>query len=194
MFKRKHDFKPDRMGVGFLNKLYITRRQRLTLLRYLLLGLALLLLSLLQDVILCRVSIGGATTDLVSGGILLLSILLPTDAAAVTALIASVLYFFSGSAAGAYSIVLLTGLGVLGNIFRRSYLRRGFGSSLFCAGTGILVYELAVFVMGLFLGSTTTARFGTFCLTAGLTLALMPLMYPIFHAIGKIGGDSSWKE
>lgn len=193
MGRRKYEFKPDRMGSGFLNKLYITRRQRLTLFKYLLYGLSLLLLSLIQDVILCRLSFRGATTELVSGGILLLSILLPTDAGAVTTLICSVLYFFSGSAAGPYSIVLLTGLGVIGNIFRCSYLRRGFGSTMFCAGTGLMLYELAVFVIGLFLGNTTSARLGTFCLTGAMTLAVMPLMYPVFLSIGKIGGES-WKE
>ena len=71
MLKRKHDFKPDRMGAGALSKLYLTRRQRLNLLRWLLYGAVILLLSLMQDVILCRIRIFGVTTNLVGAGIFL---------------------------------------------------------------------------------------------------------------------------
>ena len=63
MLGRKREFRPDRVGSGFLNKLYLTKRQRRTLLMWLLYTLALVVLSLVQDVILCRVSSHGATTD-----------------------------------------------------------------------------------------------------------------------------------
>ena len=193
MLKRKHDFKPDRMGAGALSKLYLTRRQRLNLLRWLLYGAVILLLSLMQDVILCRIRIFGVTTNLVGAGILLLSMMLQPDAGAVFALISSVLYYFSGAAPGPYAIVFLTGLGVLLNIFRYSYLRKGFGSAMLCAGAAMMLYEVLTFGVGLFLGHTTVARFAGFCITGGLSAAVMPLLYPLFVSIGKIGGES-WKE
>ena len=73
MARRKYEFKPDKEGSGILSKLYITRRQRLTLLRWTLYALVILVLSLVQDVILSRIGIRGATTDLVPAGILLLT-------------------------------------------------------------------------------------------------------------------------
>ena len=193
MWRKKNEFKPDRMGSGILNKLYITQRQRLSLLKWTLFSLLLVLLSLIQDVVLCRLSIRGATTDLVSASILLLCVMLPTDTCAVFALASSVVYFFSGMAAGPYSIIFLTALGIFMNIFRYSYLRKGFVSTLLCAGFGLTVYELMLFVTGLFLEYTTTGRFAAFCITSGISVAIMPLLYPIFLSISKIGGES-WKE
>ena len=193
MWRKKNDFKPDRMGSDILNKLYITERQRLSLLKWTLYALFLVLLSLLQDVVLCRLSIRGATTDLVSASILLLCVMLPTDTCAVFALISSILYFFSGMAAGPYSILFLTALGILMNILRYSYLRKGFVSTLLCAGFALMAYEMLLFVTGLFLEHTIAERFPAFCITGGISAAIMPVLYPVFLSIGKIGGES-WKE
>lgn len=193
MLRRKHDFKPDRMGSGILNKLYMTKRQRLSLLKWVLYGLVMLLISLLQDVVLCRIRIFGAPTDLFCAAILLLCIMLPTDNCAVFAVVCSVVYYFSGMAAGPYTILFLTGLGIVLNIFRYAYLRKSFGSTLFCAGSALMLYELLLFATGLFLGHTTISRLAAFCITGGISVATMPIMYPIFLSIGKIGGDS-WKE
>ena len=116
-----------------------------------------------------------------------------TDTCAVFALISSALFYFSGSAAGPYCILFLTGLGVLLNVFRAGYLRKSFGSIFFCAGFALMVYELILFVIGLFLGHTIAERFLSFCITGGLSLIAMPILYPIFLSIGKIGGES-WKD
>ena len=193
MWRKKNDFKPDRMGLGILNKLYITQRQRLSLLKWALYTLFLVLLSLVQDVVLCRLSIRGATTDLVSASILLLCVMLPTDTCALFALVSTILYYFSGMAAGPYSIIFLTALGIFLNIFRYSYLRKSFLSTVLCAGFALMAYELMLFVTGLFLEHTTPGRFTAFCITGGISVAIMPLLYPIFLSIGKIGGES-WKE
>ena len=193
MWRKKNEFKPDRIGSGFLNKLYITQRQRLLLLKWALFSLLLVVLSLLQDVVLCRLSIRGATTDLMGAAILLLCVMLPTDTCAVFAVISSLLYFFSGMAAGPYAIIFLTAIGIFMNIFRYSYLRKSFLSTFLCAGFGLMAYELLLFVTGLFFEYTTTGRFTAFCITGGTSVAIMPLLYPIFLSIGKIGGET-WKE
>ena len=193
LLKRKRDFKPDRTGKGLLNKLYLTPRQRLTILKWTLLGLFLLVLSLVQDVLLCQLSVFGATTDLVSAGILLTVMILQPDQGSVFALVSSTIYYFSGSAAGPYCIGLLTVLSLMLNIFRHAFLRRSFGSIILCAGTGMLVYQLIIYCVGLFLGFTTAARFTVFLVTALLSVAVMPILYPAFQAVGKIGGES-WKE
>jgi len=193
MFGRKYEFKPDRPHSGTLNKLYITRKQRLGLLKWLLLAFVLLLISLVQDVITSRVSFFGATTDLLCCAILMACIMQDPETGCVFALISSLLYHFSGSAPGSYVIALLTCLGILVSIIRQCYLRKGFGSTMLCTGGAIFVYELALFSIGVFLGQVPLSRLRYFCITAGISLAGMPLLYPIFLSIGKIGGES-WKE
>ena len=193
MWRKKQEFRPDKTGSGFLSKLYMTKQQRQTFLRWALYALVLVALSLLQDVILCQVRIFGATTDLTSAGILLLCMMLTTQDCAGFAVTAATVYYFSGTAAGPYSILFLSGLGILLNIFRASYLRKSFWSTYLCAGVALVVYELLVFFIGVFLEHTIWSRFGGFCLTAGLSVAVMPALYPLFLAISKIGGEA-WKE
>lgn len=193
MLRKKHEFKPDRPDSGVLNKLYVTKKQRRSILKWLLYTLVLVVLSLVQDVILCRASIGGATTDLVMGAILLLCLLMDVETGAVFALVASTLFFFSGSAPGSYSILFITGIGVILSVFRHSYLREGFLSVMLTLLAGIMLYQLLIFFTALFLGRTVWSRFGIICMSGVLTAVVMPLLYPIFAAIGKIGGES-WKE
>ena len=146
-----------------------------------------------QDAVLSRVSIYGATFDLVACGILLAGMLFDPDTTAVFTLVSSALYYFSGTAPGSYSIAFLTGLGTLLCIFRRSYLQRCFSTIYICAAAGMMVYELMVFATGLFLGNTLVDRLGVFALCGGLSAAVMPLLYPVFLSISNIGGET-WKE
>lgn len=193
MPRGRYEFRPDRTESGILNKLYLTRKQRLSLLKWVLLGTLIVALSVIQDVIMSRARIFGGTTDLVSCAILLLGILLEPDQGCVFALIASAFYYFSGSAPGPQALILLTGIGSLFGIFSRSYLRSGFLATFLCAAAAVMLYELAVFAMGVFLGFTTVARFGAFLVSGLLSVAVIPLIYPIAKSIAKIGGDT-WKE
>ncbi len=193
LFKRKYDFKPDRTDGGTLKKLYLTPLQRKKLLKWTLVSAVLVLLSLVQDVVLSQISIYAATFCLVPCGILLCAMFFDPETAAVFTLVSSTVYYFSGSAAGTYSIALLTGLGTLLCIFRRGYLQRCFSALFLCAAVGMMVYVLLIFAIGCFVGSTFPARFGVFMLTGGLSVAVMPLLYPIFLSISNIGGET-WKE
>ena len=74
-FKRKHEFRPDK-NRSWLRNLYMTKQQRLRVLKWLLITAALVFLSVVQDVIMSRISIFGTTTDLVPYGILLMCIIL----------------------------------------------------------------------------------------------------------------------
>lgn len=193
LFKRKYEFKPDRTEGSALKKLYLTPLQRKRLLKWALVTGVLVVLSLLQDVVLSQVSIYGATFCLVPCGILLYAMFLDPETAAVFTLVASMLYYFSGTAAGTFSIALLTGLGTLLCIFRRGYLQRCFSAFMICAGAGMIAYELLILAIGCFLGSTNFGRFGVFMLSGGLSVAVMPLLYPVFLSISNIGGET-WKE
>lgn len=190
---KKNEFKPDKQGTPFLKRLYLTPRQRRTLLKWALYSLAMVVLSLLQDVLLCRLDIFGATTDLVPCGIILVCLLEGAESGSVFALIASMLYLFSGTAPGAYCILFITLPAVLVSVFRQAYLRVGFGAAMLCSGVAVMVYELLVFAAGAFLGFTGGSRFGVFALTGALSLLTLPALYPVLKAIGRIGGQG-WKE
>ncbi|MDD6200223.1 MAG: hypothetical protein PUB93_03025 [Firmicutes bacterium] len=193
MFGRKRDFRPDKNHSGALSKLYITKKQRRTLLKWLLMALVLIALSVVQDVILSRVRLFGAATDLVPAAILTVCIMLDPEVGSVFVLVASSLYWFSGSAPGPYVIVVMTVLGVVIGILRQSFLRYGFLTVMLCAAAAVMLYELTVFGIGFFLGFTTLSRLGSFCLSGALSLAVMPLLYPVFAAIRKMGGET-WTE
>ena len=193
MFKKKYEFRPDKERSGTLNKLYITKKQRTKILKWLLMCTMLVAISVIQDVIMSRITILGAHTDLLACAILLACIMLDPEIGSVFVLVSSSLFYFSGSAPGPYVIVLLTVLGILVAILRQSYLRYSFVSIALCTAAAVMVYELMLFAIGLFLGYTTVARLSNFCMTGVLSLACVPLLYPIFAAIRKIGGES-WKE
>ena len=192
-FRKKHEFRPDTHREDFLGKLLLTRKQRQTVLRWLLFSAVCLAALLVQDVIMSRVDILGATTDLVPCCILAVCILQGAESGCVFALAASLIYYFSGSSPGAPCILLITALAVFATIFRQAYLRQGFATLLLCLAVSVFVYELAIFGIALFLHYTTADRLPMACQTAAYTLAAVPVLYPILMSIGKIGGET-WKE
>lgn len=190
---KKNEFKPDRESTSLLKRLYLTPSQRKTLLKWCLYSAFLLVLSLLQDVILCRMDILGATTDLVPCGIFLICLLEGAESGSVFALVASTLYLFSGTAPGAYCIIFITVLGTLTTAFRQGYLQSGFSAAMLCGAVAVMAYEVLVFAVGAFLGLTGGSRFGVFALTGLLSVLVLPALYPVLLAIGRIGGQG-WKE
>lgn len=193
MARKKHEFRPDTVRQDILGKLLLTPRQRQSALRWLLFSLVCLMALILQDVVMSRFSILGTTTDLVPCCIIAICILQGAESGSVFALTASLIYHFSGSSPGVFAIPLITGLAVLGAIFRQGYLRKGFSTLVICTGVCLLLYELGIFFIGLFLKSTIWPRFWAFPGSALITLALVPGLYPILLSIGKIGGET-WKE
>lgn len=190
---RKKEFKEDKPHSGFFSKLYLTKKQRMQIWKWSLYSALLLLLSLIQDVVLCKLDIRGATTELVPVGIFLICILEGAESGSIFALIASLLYLFSGSAAGPYSMLFITALAIGVTIFRQAYLQKGFSAALLCAGTATLVYQMLQFLIVLFLRLTLPGRVIGFLIKAGLSVMIIPILYPIVMHIGKIGGET-WKE
>ena len=190
---RKNEFKPDKPQNGLLSKLYLTQLQRRSLLKWGLYALALVVLSVLQDVILSRFSLFGARTDLVPCGIFLICMLEGLEAGSVFCLVSSLVYLFSETAPGPYCLVLITFLGVGAAFFRQSYLQKNFGATVFCAGACVFLYELLIFFAVLFTGLTTWNRFGVFLATGVISVAVTPLLYPVMHLVETIGGET-WKE
>ena len=191
--RKRYDFRPDPIGASWKSRLYLTKKQRFSLLKWSLYGALLLALSLVQDVVMSRFQFRGGTTDLVACGVLLICLLQSPESGGIFALIGSALYVFSGSAQGYYCIVLLTFLGVLLNILRHTLLSRRFRSVFLCMILGLTVYELAVFAFGVFLGNTYFGRMSVFLITSVLSIAVVPVIYPLAFFIGKIGGEE-WKD
>jgi len=191
--KPKYQFKPDKKQSTFLKRLYMTRLQRLEILKWTLLAAACVGALVIQDVIMSRVHISGATTDLTVCMIFLIGLYIGTEQGSLFALIASIVYLFSGSAPSPYSIGLITALTIGINLLRQTLWRRSFGSTLLCTAAAVMIYELGIFVVGLLMGYTIFARVGVFALTGILTCVTILPMYPLVRAISKIGGDT-WKE
>ena len=190
---KQYDFKPDKPRSSWLSKLYLTALQRKAILKWSLYGLSLLILSVLQDVILCRFRLFGATTELVPCAIFLICVLSGTEQGSIFALISSALYLFSGTAPGPYSMVFITFLAILVSILRQGFLQKGFAAAMLCTALATVVYVLLNFVIGVFLGLAPLERILGACITAGLSLLPAPVLYPVFLSIGSIGGEA-WKE
>ena len=190
---QKSEFKADPSGSGLLKKLHMTLQQRMTLARWGLYVALLILLLVIQDVIMSRVTIFGATTDLVVCAILLITVMESTENGSLFVLIASLLYYFSGSSPGPYSVAMLTIFGIGAAMFRQAFLHRNLSSIVLCAGLTQILFELSTCLMGIFLGLTYWGRIGYFLATGLISALIMIPLYPLIHKIGQIGGRT-WKE
>ena len=193
MARKKNEFRPDTVRQDVLGKVLLTKKQSLRLLRWLLFSAVCLGGLLVQDVVMSRFSIFDTTTDLVPCCILAVCILQGAESGCVFALISSMIYCFSGSAPGIYTIPLITGIAVVTAIFRQAYLRKGFFTLMLCVAAALFAYETITFSVGLFLGQTLLVRYGAFVISTILTLLPVPALYPVLLYIGKIGGET-WKE
>jgi len=83
------EFKPDSKPFNLLKWLYLTKLQRLQILKWTLYAVSCIFLLVVQDVIMCRLTIFGGTTDLCVSAILLICVLEGTETGSIFALIAS---------------------------------------------------------------------------------------------------------
>lgn len=193
MAKKKVEFRPDSTGSSLLSKLYITPNQRKKLYRWLSYSAVTIALLVIQDVILWRFEFLGGVIDIVPAAIILICVMEGAESGGVFALCASIFYYYSGSAPGAYCITLLVLPSVAVAMFRQSYLRRGFVSHWLCTAVAVLVYQMGVFAMALFFGNTFFSHWLSFLMNAALGMAALPVVYPLLNAVSQIGGDK-WKE
>ena len=190
---KKQEFRPDKPSISLLSRLILTKKQQRSLLKWVFYGLFLAVLSVVQDVLLSRVRLLGATTELIPCSIFLICLIEGAHSGSVFSLTAGLLYLFSGTAPGPYSMVAITFLSIGVCIFRQAYLRESFSSALLCTTIAMVLYVLVNFAFGLFWGLTPPSRIHGFLITAGLSLLTVPVFYPIVKAINAFGGNS-WKE
>ena len=191
--KDSMDFKPDAKTATWLKTSRLTRQQRLRLLKWLLYTGVIVLALVVQDVVMSQLNLLGGTTDLPVAVILLITVIEGTEVGSLFVLIASTLYYFSGSAPGAYCIALMTVLGIAAVIFRQLYWHRSKGSVVLCTAIALMGYELGLFAVGLFEGLTLWSHMDAFVLTGLYSCATLLAFYPLIYKIGLIGGNT-WKE
>lgn len=190
---KQSEFKPDPRQNSLSGLFHVTQLQKQRMLKWTLYALTGILLLTIQDVIMSRVSIFGATTDLPVVYILLITVIEGVDVGSLFVLFASTIYYFSGSAPGPYCIGLLCAVGIIATLLRQAYLRRTKASIVICAGIALTIYEMGLFVVGIGLGLTRWDRVFSFLITAGYSFGVMVLLYPLINRIGLIGG-TTWKE
>ena len=191
--KNRYEFRPDKVNNDTLGKLLLTQQQFYRLLRWVLLSAVCLAGLIFQDAVMSRFHLFGASTDLVPALIFAVCILQGGESGCIFALAASLIYHFSGSAPGAFAVALITILGIGAAMFRQLYWHRNERSILLCTGLALMIYELGVFLGGLFLELTHFGRVGAFFMTGLLSCVLLLPLYPLIDRIGRIGG-TEWKE
>ncbi len=192
--KRKDtDFKPDAQVSTWAKTASLTQLQRQRLLKWGLYVCTILLALVVQDVLMSRLTFLGGTTDLAVTVILLITVIEGTEVGSIFVLIASVLYYFSGTAPSAYSIGLMTFLGIAAVMFRQLFWHRSKGSIVLCTAAALMGYELGLFVVGILSELTMWRYLGAFVLTGLYSCASLLLFYPLIYKIGLIGGNT-WKE
>ena len=191
--KPEVDFKPDPNTATWLKTTKLTQQQRLRLTKWALYILTCILCLVTQDVILSQLPLFGACIDLAVCAILLITVIEGTEVGSLFVFIASLLYYFSGTAPTAVCVGILTYTGVLATMLRQMYWHRSRGSILLCAMIALTIYEMGVFVAGLYEGLTVFSRIGSFALTSLYSCVVMIPLYSLIHKIGLIGGNT-WKE
>lgn len=190
---KKYEFQPDKPYSNWLNQLRLTKYQQKQVIKWGLYALLLILVSVVQDVVLCRMRVWGGTTELVPCCIFLICILEGSQNGCVFALAGAFFYLASGSAPGPHALILIVLPAVLTAIVRQTYLQPGILSALLCTMLAMALYELLVFAFCLLLGYTTADRLDSFMVSALLSPIAVPFLYLIAKPIGAIGGRS-WKE
>ena len=189
----KAEFKPDTQESSLLKLLHMTQAQRDLYLKWGLYIIVIVLACMIQDVIMSQITIFGATTDLAVCAILLITVIEGVDVGSIFVLIASCLFYFSGSSPGPLCVGLMTFLGIGACLFRQMYWHRNPGSIILCAGLALMLYELGNFAVGIFSELTRWDRMGMFITTGLLSIAVMIPLYSLINRIGQIGGNT-WKE
>ena len=193
MARKKIEFRPDPTGHNWADKLRLTPLQRKSVLKWILYSAVCVAGLVLQDSMLARLRLFGGCFDVTPALIVLICVLEGSENGSLFALLASMVYVFSGTGQGHYCIAMLTLSAVLATAFRQSYLRRGAGSDLICVGGAMVLYEMAVFTAGVVQGLTYRARWGVFLMTAIISTLAAGAVYALLKYIGTIGGNA-WKE
>ena len=191
--RKKADFRPDSQTRDWVQKLYLTPQQQRRYLKWILLSLLCLVLLVRQDVLFSRMSLYGATVDMVPAVLLLICVIHGAEGGAAFLLAGALVYWLAGSAPGVYVILLIPLFGTVAAAFRQAYLQKGFRTTMMCTGSALILYEVLSFLAALLLGVARFDRAYVVLISTVLSLLTLPVVFVLVWGICKIGGDS-WKE
>lgn len=175
-----------------VGKLFLTKAQRGTLLKWSVFTLTFLFLQILQDVIFSRMTILGGCADVVPALLLLVCLLQEPASGLLFVMICSLVRALCGVVMGPVSLAVLVFLGVVLCALRKNNLWGEFRSVVLCCWLGLACHSAILFFLGIFLTHTTWSRYlSTLGGLFGSMIAAL-VLFPLVRAIGKIGG-SSWK-
>lgn len=171
-----------------LDKLYITPKQWLHILRWTLYTLLFLLAMMLQTVVFGNKGIFGAQPHFVPVVITAVCLREGPERGGTFALLSSLLWCLSGADHGSVSVVVLTVLPVLGCLLSRAVLMNRYLPCLLLTFVTLLTEQSIIFLMLAFFSGLPGELYVTSLLPCVLvSMAAQPLVYVTVRGIEKIG-------
>lgn len=171
-----------------MDKLYITPKQWLHILRWTLYILLLVFAALLQTVVFGTRTVFGVHPELVPVVITCVCLREGPERGGTYALIGSLLWCLSGTDLGSVSIVLLTVVPVLASLLCRSVLANNFFSCLAVTFLVLSLHQTATFLIKAFYAAAQGSLFFTKVIPCVLvSLLVQPLIYFPVKWIETIG-------
>lgn len=171
-----------------LDKLYITPKQWLHILRWTLYSLVVLLAMMLQTVVQGNPPLLGVRLDLVPAAIVCVCMREGPERGGLFALLSSLIWCLSGADHGSISIAVLTVIPVLSGLLCRTVLVNRFVPCLLTTLIALFLEQGTVFLLSYFLDGMAGFLFYTKLLPCVfLSLLSQPVIYLLVKRIEKIG-------
>ncbi len=171
-----------------LDKLYITPRQWLHILRWTLYCLLFLLAMMIQTVVFGNRPLFGTQPDFIPVVIVCVCLREGPERGGLFALLTSLLWRLSGAADGSISIAVLTILPVLGSILCRSVLNNRFLPCLLVTALTLFALHSIIFALKFLFVEIDTALFTEKLIPCVLvSLLAHPIVYLLVKKINRIG-------
>lgn len=171
-----------------LDKLYITPKQWMHILRWCLYAFLFLVAMMLQTVVFGNRTLLGAHPNFVPVVIVCVCLREGPERGGLFALISSLIWCLSGIDYGTVSLAVLTVLPVLCAVLTRTLVNNRYYFCLLVCLATLFVEQSAIFLLRWFFGNLEASRFLTDLLPCVLISALShPIFYLIVKRIEKIG-------
>lgn len=171
-----------------LDKLYITPKQWLHILRWTLYCLLLLLAMMLQTVVFGSRTVLGTHPDLVPVVIVCVCLREGAERGGTFALLASLFWHLSGAEQGSVCILVLTAVPVIGSLLCRAMLANRFVPCLIITLVTLFTEQAAMFLLKFFFEDMAGVLFVRELLPCVLvSLLAQPPVYWLVKRISKIG-------
>lgn len=172
-----------------LEKLHITVRQWLRLLKWTLYTLSFLLALLLETVTLGDVRLFGAQLHLIPSLLVCIAVKEGAERGGLFALLCSLFWCLSGADFGSVSIAVLTALAVFSGLACTHWLNNRLLACMLCCLLAQLCSESVLFLFHLIFRGAQPMRYVA-VLLPGVAISTLaaPLLYGLTQAISRIGG------